>query len=102
MEDFDSGFREIAAAAGVLLAAVMAVEAARLDRREEFAALRLMLGPGSPGLYFLHILLLHRPCCPTRGSGRGPIASRSFSYSTRLPIARLPSERAAYRSADRE
>ncbi len=39
----------------------MAVEAARLDRRQEFAALRGAIQPGSPGLYFLHVLLPHRP-----------------------------------------
>ena len=39
----------------------MAVEAARLDRREEFADLTAMFGQGSPGLYFLHVLLPHRP-----------------------------------------
>ncbi len=40
----------------------MAVEAIRRDRREEFAALTAAIGRGSqPGLYFLHVLLPHRP-----------------------------------------
>ncbi len=39
----------------------MAVEAVRLDRREEFASLTATFGQGSPGLYFLHVLLPHRP-----------------------------------------
>ncbi len=39
----------------------MAVEANRRDRREEFASLAAALKRGSRSLYFLHVLLPHRP-----------------------------------------